>query len=110
MKPGRFLFLSLLVACGGAEDSPLLDSGNGGGDGGGSDAIASNDVSPVDTGNNCEPTCATIPQGFQPVRPSAANTACPSGWVTADGFTNPAATDGACACNCNITQNPDCTT
>lgn len=109
MKRGRFFFLSLLVACSGADESPLLDGGTSGGDGGGSDVIVGNDTGPIDTGN-CATTCATIPQGFRPVRLGNANAACPSGWVTADGFTNPAASDNACTCSCNVTQDPDCST
>lgn len=111
MRRGHFLFLGLLVACGGADESPLLDGGaNGGGDGGGGDVIVGNDTGPIDTGGNCDPKCATIPQGFRPVRLGNANSACPSGWTTADGVTDPTGTDGACTCNCNVTQNPDCTT
>jgi hypothetical protein len=115
MKRGHFLFLGLGVviasACGGADESGLLDGGGTNGDGGnGGDVIAPNDSGPVDSGPNCEPKCATIPQGFRPVRLGNANTACPSGWTTADGFTDPTATDNACTCNCNVTQNPDCTT
>ena len=71
--------------------------------------IVGNDTGPVDTGS-CETTCATIPQGFRAVRLGDANTACASGWDTADGFTNPTASDNACTCNCNVTQDPDCTT
>ena len=103
------MFLGLLVACGGADESPLLDGGTSGGDGGGGDAIVGNDTGPIDGGPSCEAKCATIPQGFRPVRLGNANSACPSGWATADGFTNPSASDGACTCNCNVTQNPDCT-
>lgn len=113
MKRGHFLSLGfgvvLAAACGGAEDSSLLDSGSSGDDGG-TDAIVGKDTGPVEGGPNCEPKCATIPQGFRPVRVGDKNTACPSGWVTADGFTNPTASDSACTCACNVTQNPDCTT
>jgi hypothetical protein len=114
MRRGHFFFLGLGIvfvgACGGADESALLDGGASGDDGGsGGDVIVGKDVGPVEGGPNCEPKCATIPLGFRPVRLGSANTACPSGWVTADGFTNPTATDGACTCNCSVTQNPDCT-
>jgi hypothetical protein len=113
MRRGNFLSLGfvavIVAACGGAEDTPLLDSGSGGDGSSGSDGGLV-DTKPVDTGTNCEATCATIPQGFRPVRPIDAKGTCPSGWVSADGVTNPIAASDACSCACNITQNPDCTT
>src|SRR6476646_9209516 len=60
---GAFLFLgsvvSIVVACGGADESTLFDGGGTPGDDGG---IKNDVVVPVDTGSNCEPTCVTIPQ------------------------------------------------
>jgi hypothetical protein len=102
--------LGLLVACSGADESPLLDGGSSGNDGGGgNDVIVGNDTAPVEGGPSCDPKCATIPQGFRPVRLGDANAACPNGWTSADGFSSPTASDGACTCACNVTQNPDCT-
>src|SRR5947209_19440208 len=110
---GTFLFLgsavAIAVACGGADESPLLDAGTTGDDGGAGTDGNSKDVSPLDVAN-CEPTCATIPQGFRAVRLADAKTTCPNGWASLDGVTNPVAASDACSCSCNITQQPDCST
>ncbi len=116
MKHVPFFFLLglgvvFVGACSGADESPLLDAGATGDDGGGGgDVIIGNETGPVESGPSCDPTCLTVPQGFRPVRLGDANTACPSGWTTNDGLTNPTAGDTACSCNCNVTQNPDCST
>jgi hypothetical protein len=36
--------------------------------------------------------------------------ACPGNWTSNDVVTNPVASDGACTCECNVTQDPDCGT
>src|SRR5260221_13183872 len=94
---------ALAVACSGAEDNGLLTSN--GGDGGGGNDGATNDA-----GNpGCDVSrCATVPDGFHVVRQSTS--ACPQGWDTLSGVAAPISAEGACSCNCNITQDPDCNT
>lgn len=98
---------ALLFGCGGAEDSPLFDGGGGStGDGGGtSDVIMTPDMG----GGNCDVSkCATIPSGFHAVRLNDGNTACPGSWTSTSVVTSPVAADGACTCQCNVTQDPGC--
>ncbi len=105
MRTYRFVLPSAalvsIVACGGAQDTILLDGGNGGSD-------AASDAA-IDAAQ-CDITqCATIPDGFVPVGLMAQGP-CPQGWSSTDVVTAPAVTDGACSCSCSVTAQPDCTT
>ena len=100
-------FVAFAAACGGAPDDPLI--GDDGGvttsdssvnDGSGGDA-------PVTDTGTCAITCATIPDGFRPVR-LADGKACPSNWTTTPVVGSPVAGDGTCTCGCNVTQAPSC--
>lgn len=102
------MFVCALVACGGAADSPLLDGGGATPDGGGADG--GDGGGKPDAPNNCDTSkCPSIPDGFVAVRMlDQASNACPNGWTSADGVTNPVVADGACSCECNVTQQPSC--
>lgn len=100
-----FLACAALGACGGAPDSPLFGDGGGGGDGGvGVDGSS-------EGGPNCDLSkCPSIPNGFALVRLGEGKGSCPSGWGSSDVVTNPTVSDGACTCDCGITQQPTCDT
>jgi len=108
MRRFAFLLPSVVLACGGAEDSSLLGDGGGGG----GDTGTGGDGSVTEGGpQSCDVTrCAKVPDGFQVVSLVDANTTCPTGFDTNDVVSSPAASDGACTCGCNVTTQPDCTT
>lgn len=97
-------------ACGGAADTDLFnpggtsDGGGGGGDGGGGGG---------DAGTGCDPSqCGlSAPSGFTLVAYAGnQDSACPAGWTSTDARSDPAAQDGACSCDCNVSAQPDCGT
>jgi len=97
------------LACGGAEDSPLIGNGNGNpnnGTDGGTNPIGTDGGAAQCDLSRCG---VTVPDGFTVVTSVDAKASCPNGFAQHDAVVNPTAEASACSCNCNITQQPDCT-
>jgi hypothetical protein len=101
---GAFVVVS---ACGGAPDDPLIgDDGSVTSDSSSGDA--GGDALPPGDSGTCSVTCATIPDGFRPVRLADGKASCPANWTSTPVVGSPVAGDGTCTCNCNVTQAPSC--